>query len=127
MQWISERIIVSTFFYQILFYMYVLCVIIFFCFEQGFDPSVQDSHSQDQYSFLDSLANGLTPMHWACAMSSENTVTALLSHQGNLVNSLTWQHLTPLHVGACVGSVELCEKLIKEGAMVRIREMAQWF
>ena len=82
---------------------------------QGFDPTLRDK--QDDEVKID-LANGLTPVHWACAIASEAIIEALLKYNIELLTVESSEGLVPLHVVACVGSVNICQKLIENGAPV---------
>ena len=64
------------------------------------------------------MTDGLTPVHWGCVFALDEIVTVLLEHVEGVVSASSRQQMSPLHIAASVGHLELCAQLIESGAKV---------
>ena len=65
--------------------------------------------------------NGSTPLHWACYMSSENSINFLLSWM-NDVNVIDNKGQTPLHIAIFSDRINIIKKLLHKGADTSIKD-----
>lgn len=65
--------------------------------------------------------NGSTPLHWACYMSSENSINFLLSWMDD-VNVIDNKGQTPLHIAIFSDRINIIKKLLHKGADTSIKD-----
>lgn len=66
-------------------------------------------------------SDGRTALHWSVLQRCMGTVEVLLKHKAN-VNLGTREKITPLHVAASWGYIELVSKLLEHGALIDTTE-----
>ena len=61
-------------------------------------------------------SKGSTPLHWACYISSEQSVNFLLKYESININCIDkGQGMTPLHLAVISGNYKIVKRLLSRG------------